>query len=241
MRPHRRQPTRLPRPWDPPGKNTGVGCHFLPQCMKVKSESEVAQSCPTLSDPMDCSPPGSSVHGIFQARGLEGVPGPSPTYGMRGIYPDSEEDTVMDNKLGVPAFLGCVSPVEFLRLYLLVYLRRTGSSLPRGSSPAAAAGLVSGSGSGSSRWLLWLQGTGSRRVGVRGALPGLWTASSAVVAPGLAAPGHAEFPGPDLYSRIDRRGLHHWTTREVPSWSFALFLFAFYLGITFKASPVSDT
>ena len=69
--PHRRQPTRLPRPWDSPGKNTGVGCHFLLQCMKVKSGSEVTQSCPTLSDPMDCSPPGSSVHGIFQARVLE--------------------------------------------------------------------------------------------------------------------------------------------------------------------------
>ena len=70
-RPHRRQPTRLPRPWDSPGKNTGVGCHFLLQCMNVKSESEVTQSCPTLRDPMDCSPPGSSVHGIFQARVLE--------------------------------------------------------------------------------------------------------------------------------------------------------------------------
>ena len=69
--PHRQQPTRLPRPWDSPGKNTAVGCHFLLQCRKVKSESEVAQSCPTLSDPMDCSPPGSSVHGIFQARVLE--------------------------------------------------------------------------------------------------------------------------------------------------------------------------
>ena len=68
---HRRQPTRLPRPWDSPGKNTGVGCHFLLQCMKVKGESEVAQSCLTLSDPMDCSPPGSSIHGIFQARVLE--------------------------------------------------------------------------------------------------------------------------------------------------------------------------
>ena len=66
--PHRRQPTRLPCPWDSPGKNTGVCCYFLLQCMKVKSESEVAQSCPTLSDPMDCSLPGSSVHGIFQAR-----------------------------------------------------------------------------------------------------------------------------------------------------------------------------
>ena len=71
VRPHRRQPTRLLRPWDSPGKNTGVCCHFLLQCVKVKSESEVAQSCPTLSDPMDCSPPGSSVHGIFQARALE--------------------------------------------------------------------------------------------------------------------------------------------------------------------------
>ena len=71
VRPHRQQPTRLPRPWDSPGKNTGVGCHFLLQCMKVKSESEVAQWCPTLHDPMDCSLPGSSVHGIFQARVME--------------------------------------------------------------------------------------------------------------------------------------------------------------------------
>ena len=71
VRPQTRQPTSLPRPWDSPGKNTGVGCHFLLQCMKVKSESEVAQSCPTLHDPMDCSLPGSSVHGIFQARVLE--------------------------------------------------------------------------------------------------------------------------------------------------------------------------
>ena len=74
VRPHRRQPTRLLRPWDSPGKNTGVGCHFLLQCMKVKSESEVAQSGPTLHDPMDCSPPGSAVHGISQARVLEWVP-----------------------------------------------------------------------------------------------------------------------------------------------------------------------
>ena len=71
VRPQRRQPTRLPRPWDSPGKNTGVGCHFLLQCVKVKSQSEVAQSCPTLSDPMDCSLPGSSIHGSFQARVLE--------------------------------------------------------------------------------------------------------------------------------------------------------------------------
>ena len=71
MWPHIQQPTRLPHPWDSPGKNTGVGCHFLPQCSEVKSESEVAQSCLTLSDPMDCSLPGSSVHGSFQARVLE--------------------------------------------------------------------------------------------------------------------------------------------------------------------------
>ena len=71
VQPQRRQPTRLPRPWDSPGKNTGVGCHFLLQCMNVKSESEVAQSCPTLCDPMDRSLPGSAVHGIFQTRVLE--------------------------------------------------------------------------------------------------------------------------------------------------------------------------
>ena len=71
MRPHRWQPRRLPCPRDSPGKNTGVGCHFLLQCIKVKSESEVTQSCPTLRDPMYCSLPGSSVHGIFQARVLE--------------------------------------------------------------------------------------------------------------------------------------------------------------------------
>ena len=73
VRPHRRQPNRLLCPWDSPGKNTGVGCHFLLQCMKVKSESEVVQSCPTLSNPMDCNLPGSSIHGILQARVLEWV------------------------------------------------------------------------------------------------------------------------------------------------------------------------
>ena len=79
VQPQRPQPTRLPRPWDSPGKNTGVACHFLLQCMKVKSESEVtqfssvAQSCPTLSDPMDHSLPGSSIPGILQARTLEWV------------------------------------------------------------------------------------------------------------------------------------------------------------------------
>ena len=71
VQPHRWQPTRLPHPWDSLGKNTGVGCHFLLQRMKVKRESEVSQLCPTPSNPMDCSLPGSSIHGIFQARVLE--------------------------------------------------------------------------------------------------------------------------------------------------------------------------
>ena len=73
VRPHRRQLTRLRHPWDSPGKNTGVRCHFLLQCMKVKRESEVAQSCPTLSDPTDCTLPGSCIHGILQTRVLEWV------------------------------------------------------------------------------------------------------------------------------------------------------------------------
>ena len=71
VQPHRQQPTRLPRPWDSPGKNTGVGCHFLLQRMKVQSESKDTQSYPTLHNPIDCSLPGSSIHGIFQARVLE--------------------------------------------------------------------------------------------------------------------------------------------------------------------------
>ena len=73
VRPHRQQPTRLPHPWDSPGKNTGVGCHFLLQCMKVKSETEVAQSCPAVCDSVDCNPPGSPVHGILQVKILEWV------------------------------------------------------------------------------------------------------------------------------------------------------------------------
>ena len=73
LRPHRRQPTRLPRPWDSPGKNTGVGCHFFIQCMKVKSENEVSQSCPTLRDPMDGSLPGSSIHGFSRQEYWSGL------------------------------------------------------------------------------------------------------------------------------------------------------------------------
>ena len=85
VRPHRRQPTRLHHPRDSPGKNTGVGCHFLLQCMKVKSESEVAQSCLTHSDPMDCSLPGSSIHGIFQQEYWSGVTLPSPKVNQEEI------------------------------------------------------------------------------------------------------------------------------------------------------------
>ena len=93
VRPQRRQPTRLPHPWDSPGKNTGVGCHFLLQRMKVESESEIAQSCPTLSDPVDCSLPGSSGHGIFQARVLEWVASAFSDFslGHRKIIPDTGE------------------------------------------------------------------------------------------------------------------------------------------------------
>ena len=73
LRAHGLKSTGLLGPWDTPGKNTGVGCRFLLQCMKVKKESEVTQSCPTVSNPVDCSLPDSSVHGIFQARVLEWV------------------------------------------------------------------------------------------------------------------------------------------------------------------------
>ena len=90
--PHRQQPTRLPHPWDSPGKTTGVGCHFLLQCMKVKSEGVVSQLCPTLSNPMYCSLPGSSVHGIFQARVLE--------WGAIAIYDTGEVGIPEPGKLG---------------------------------------------------------------------------------------------------------------------------------------------
>ena len=108
VRPHRQQPTRLLSPWDSPGKNTGVGCHFLLQCMKVKSESEVAQSCPTLRDPMDCSPAGSSVHGFSRQEYWSGVPFPSP-----------EQQQITKNKRICPLWfffstsaMGCTSTVK---------------------------------------------------------------------------------------------------------------------------------
>ena len=95
VQPHRWQPTRLPRPWDSPGKNTGVGCHFLLQCMKVKSESEVSQSCLTLSNPMDCSPLGSSIHGFFQARVLRNS----------GCHP---EGTIIEKDICTPMFIAAL-------------------------------------------------------------------------------------------------------------------------------------
>ena len=91
VRLHRWQPTRLLRPWDSPGMNSGVSFHFLLQCMKVKSESEVAQSCPTLSDPMGCSPPGFSVHGIFQTRVLEWVAVAFGYISMSAIFTDKQD------------------------------------------------------------------------------------------------------------------------------------------------------
>ena len=84
VRPQKQQASRLPRPWDSPGKNTGVGCHFLLQCMKVKSESEVAQLFLTLRDPMDFSLPGSSVRGFSKQDYWSGVPLPSPVLNLMG-------------------------------------------------------------------------------------------------------------------------------------------------------------
>ena len=100
LRPQRWQPTRLPRPWDSPGKNTGVGCYFLLQCMQVKSESEVAQSCRTPSNPTDCSLPGSSVHGFSRQEYWSGVPLPSPqiqcspNQSSNGIFHTTEKTTL---------------------------------------------------------------------------------------------------------------------------------------------------
>ena len=116
VQPLRRQPTRLRCPWDSPGKNTGVGCRFLFQCMKVKSESEVAQSCPTLLDPMYCSPPGSSVHGIFQARVLEwgaiafSEPGSEPWINTcsESVYMRIWCLVIILKEMGIPDHLTCL-------------------------------------------------------------------------------------------------------------------------------------
>ena len=106
LRCHGLQPARLLCPWDFPGKSTGVGCHFLLQCMKVKSESEVAQSCPTLRDPMDCSPPGSSARGIFQARVLEWG---AIAFSDRHIY-TALNGSVLDFRMHVRVYRHSVMP-----------------------------------------------------------------------------------------------------------------------------------
>ena len=94
VQPHRWQPTRLPSSWDSPGKNTGVACHFPLQGMKVKSESEVTQSCPTLSDPMDYSLPGSSIHGFFRQEYWSGVPLPSLQHGIAWLLKSKARDSL---------------------------------------------------------------------------------------------------------------------------------------------------
>ena len=114
VRPHR--PTRLSRPWDSPGKNTGVGCHFLLQCMKVKSESEVAQLCLTLSNPMDCSLPGSSIHGIFQARVLEWG---AIAFSARSVYPSL---IMLQLKWQASQYRACTSLSHYCILESFLYI-----------------------------------------------------------------------------------------------------------------------
>ena len=146
--PHRRQPTRLPSPWDSPGKNTGVGCHFLLQCMKVKSEREVAQSCPTLRDPTDCSPSGSSVHGICQARVLEChclLPRTSWEHPIVTINPGGEKAKSVETQM-----LSCLKEnyriLEKTESYLVNFIQIAIRGFPGGSvvknTPANAGDLV---------------------------------------------------------------------------------------------------
>ena len=124
VRPHGLQPSRLLCPWDSPGKNTGVGCHFLLQYMKVESESEVTQSCPTLSDPMDCSLPGSSIHGIFQARVLEcGAIAFSLSTTSDPCYFYSM-DTMLQKTFYPPNKL-CILNNKMLEPYCLLFIRRS--------------------------------------------------------------------------------------------------------------------
>ena len=126
--PHRWQPTRLHCPWDSPGKKTGVGCHFLLQCMKVKSEREVAQSCPTLHDPMDCSLPGSSLHGIFQARVLEWVAIAFSVVSLCSCKPHSSFTPISQVNSSIFSFYAFISAVDtlviihsFLKLIFIVF------------------------------------------------------------------------------------------------------------------------
>ena len=122
MRPHRRKPTRLPRPWDSLGKNTGVGCHFLLQCVKVKSESEVAQSCLPLSDPMDCSLPGSSILGIFQGRVLEWVAVALAKVNLASIWKERDWEAYLSPVPAVFGFCLCYSHLRVSVIPTSVYL-----------------------------------------------------------------------------------------------------------------------
>ena len=130
--PYRRQPTRFPCPWDSPGKNTGVGCHVLLQCMKVKSESEVSQLCLTLHDPMDCSLPGSSVRGIFQARVLEwGATAFSEGRNSRHLkisiflFPHTSLTFFGTNTCGVSVFWGVWNKIEQMKILIYYHLLTT--------------------------------------------------------------------------------------------------------------------
>ena len=117
---HRRQPIRLLHLWDSPGKNTGAGCHFLLQCTKVKSQSEATQSCPTLCDPTDCSPPGSSVHGIFQARVLEW--GAIAFSDVASLVPYNLLITATISLHSYPSFLVCLPHQVVFVLHTLIPL-----------------------------------------------------------------------------------------------------------------------
>ena len=141
MQPQRWWPTRLRRPWDSPGKNTGEGCHFLLQCMKVKSKSEVTESCPTLSNPMDYSLPGSSVHGIFQARVLEWgaiecMPNPFSRVCLCDPMDVARQAALSRDSPGKNIGVGChallqgIFPIQGLNLCLLCLLHWQDGSLP---------------------------------------------------------------------------------------------------------------
>ena len=136
MRPHRQQPTRLPCPWDSPGKNTGVGCHFLLQCMKVKSESEVAQSCPTLRHPMDCSLPGSSIHGIFQAKVLEWGAIAFSEVNPRSSYSTNLTQTLDDFKTHTHTFLSILLLLLLLSCFSRVRLYVTPETAAHQAPPS---------------------------------------------------------------------------------------------------------
>ena len=114
--PHRQQPTRLPRPWDSPGKNTGVGCHFLLQCMKVKSESEVAQSCLTLATPWTAAHQAPPSMGFSRQKYWSGVPLPSPKYSLGFRKVSSELSfTILPGELWLTTkFLAGMKHVQFL-------------------------------------------------------------------------------------------------------------------------------